>query len=69
MQIEFDAAKEASNREKHGLSLARAAQLDWDAARVWVDERQVYGEMRMIALAPGSGILYDVAFIDRGVVR
>lgn len=69
MQIEFDAAKDASNRQKHGLSLAQAAQLDWDAALVWVDERQIYGEMRMIALAPDTGILYYVAFVDRGAVR
>jgi uncharacterized DUF497 family protein len=34
MQIEFDPAKDASNLDKHGLSLAMAAGLDWDASLV-----------------------------------
>jgi uncharacterized DUF497 family protein len=69
MRIEFDPAKDASNREKHGLSLALASELDWDAALVWVDERFAYGELRMVALAPDTGILYYVAFVDRGDMR
>ena len=46
-----------------------AARLDWDASLVWVDERYEYGELRMIALAPDTGILYYVAFVDRGETR
>jgi uncharacterized DUF497 family protein len=69
MRIEFDAAKDASNQEKHGLSLALAAALDWDEALVWVDERFAYGELRMIALAPETGVLYYVAFVERGDAR
>lgn len=69
MRIEFDPTKDASNRLKHGVSLAMAAELDWDAAWVWVDERVEYNEMRMIALAPKTAILYYVAFVDRGDVR
>ena len=52
MKIEFDPAKDAALRLKHGVSLALAAELDWDAALVWIDERFDYAEMRMIALAP-----------------
>jgi uncharacterized DUF497 family protein len=33
------------------------------------DERFEYNEMRMIALAPNTEILYCVAFVDRGKVR
>lgn len=69
MQIDFDPAKDISNQEKHGLSLALAAQLDWDAALAWTDERYDYSELRMIALAPGTGILYYVAFVDRDDIR
>ncbi len=69
MRIEFDPTKDASNRLKHGVSLVMAAELDWDAAWVWVDERVDYNEMRMIALAPKTEILYCVAFVDRGDVR
>ncbi len=69
MRIEFDPAKDASNQEKHGLSLAVASALDWDEALVWVDDRYEYGELRMIALAPDTGILYYVAFVDRDDAR
>lgn len=69
MQIEFDPVKDAGNRAKHGVSLTLAAELDWDAALVWVDDRFAYAEFRMIALAPTTGILYYVAFVDRASVR
>jgi uncharacterized DUF497 family protein len=69
MRIEFDRAKDAANQAKHGVSLALAGELDWDAALVWVDERFEYDEIRVIALAPNTGILYYVAFVDRGEVR
>lgn len=69
MRIEFDPVKDASNQAKHAVSLALAAELDWDAALVWVDARYEYNELRMIALAPESNVLYYVAFVDRGKVR
>ncbi len=69
MRIEFDPDKDNSNHAKHGVSLALAGELDWDAALVWVDNRFEYGEMRMIALAPKTAILYYVAFVERGSVR
>lgn len=69
MRFDFDPTKNRLNVEKHGLSLAVAASLDWDAALLWVDDRQDYGEMRVLALAPRTGILYYVAFVDRGEVR
>jgi uncharacterized DUF497 family protein len=69
VRIEFDSAKDASNQEKHGLSLALASALAWDEALVWVDDRYEYGELRMIALAPDTGILYCVAFVDRDDAR
>ena len=69
MRIEFDPVKDAANQTKHGLSLAMAGELDWEAALVWVDGRFEYNETRMIALAPETEILYYVAFVDRGEVR
>ena len=69
MRIEFDPTKEAINRAKHGVSLSVANDLDWDAALVWIDERFHYSELRMIALAPETNILYYVAFVERGAVR
>lgn len=69
MLIEFDPLKDQSNLAKHGVSLTLASELDWDEALVWVDDRFEYGECRMIALAPRTGILYYVAFVDRSRVR
>jgi uncharacterized DUF497 family protein len=69
VRIEFDPAKDEGNRTKHGVSLALADELDWDAALVWVDDRFEYSELRMIALAPKTNMLYYVAFVDRGSVR
>ena len=69
MRIEFDPTKDAANLAKHGVSLALAAELDWEAALVWVDDRFEYDELRIIALAPKSSILYFVAFVERGEVR
>jgi len=69
MQIDFDPAKDAANKRKHGVSLSIAGELDWESALVWVDDRFEYDEMRMIALAPKTATLYYVAFVDRGEVR
>jgi uncharacterized DUF497 family protein len=69
MRFEFDPAKDRANRAKHGVSLVMAVELDWEAALVWVDGRFEYSETRMIALAPKTGILYYVAYVDRGEVR
>jgi uncharacterized protein len=69
MSIEFDPAKDKANRAAHGVSLALAEELDWDAALVWLDDRFEYEELRMIALAPESSILYFVAFVERGDTR
>ena len=69
MRIDFDPVKDAANLDKHGLSLALAVELEWESASVWIDDRQEYGEMRMIALAPRTGIVYFVAFVDRGTLR
>ncbi len=69
MEIEFDPIKNTANQAKHGVSLALGTELDWDAALVWIDERYGYDEVRMIALAPKTNILYYVAFVERGETR
>ena len=69
MRIEFDPAKDAANQLKHGVSLAFAKELKWDAAIVWVDKRHEYGEIRVIALAPNTNVIYYVVFVDRDTAR
>lgn len=69
MRIEFDVQKDRANKDKHGVSLEFATELDWESCLVWIDERRQYGENRMIALAPSTGTLYYVAFVDREDIR
>ena len=69
MQFAFDPTKNRANVAKHGVSLAMASELDWDAALVWIDDMFEYDEMRMLALAPTARILYQVSFVDRGEIR
>jgi uncharacterized protein len=69
MKIDFDPSKDIANQLKLGVSLFLAGELDWDAALVWVDERFDYSELRIVALAPKTGIVYYVAFVDRGEAR
>lgn len=69
MRFKFDPGKDRANQAKHGVSLVLAVELDWESALVWVDGRFEYEETRMIALAPKTGVLYYVAFVDRGEVR
>ena len=69
MDIGFDPDKDATNLSKHGVSLAAAAQLDWDAALAWIDDRTDYGELRIVALAPIGDRLFFVVFVDRDQAR
>ncbi|MBS0300367.1 MAG: BrnT family toxin [Proteobacteria bacterium] len=66
MKVICDAAKDAINKEKHGVSLTEATFIDWDAALTWQDMRHNYGELRMIALAPIGERLYCAVYVDRG---
>jgi uncharacterized DUF497 family protein len=69
MDITFDPRKDKANILKHGVSLAMARLLDWDAALVSVDDRFHYAECRMIALAPESRTVYYVAFVETPATR
>jgi len=69
MLIEFDPAKDAVNRSKHGISLGEAARIEWDSAVTWPDRRFDYDEDRMCGLGYIGVRLYYVAFIDRGQIR
>lgn len=64
MQIEFDAAKDASNVAKHGISLTRAR--DMDMRRVLEDDRKEYGERRFRAFGFIDNVAHCLAFTLRG---
>jgi uncharacterized DUF497 family protein len=65
VKISFDPAKDAANFQKHGIDLAEAEELDWDAALVKPDSRRDYGEARQIGYAPMANRLYCVVFVER----
>ena len=68
MDIEFDPAKDAANKAKHGLSLAEAAEFDLARAVVIVDDRREYGEARFRALGRVDGELRSLVFPVRGTI-
>lgn len=69
MDITYDTAKNESNTEKHGVSLAAAADFEWDEALVWSDERKNYGEDRQCAIGYIGNRLFYVVYVDRENVR
>jgi len=71
VKIEFDAVKDLVNRDKHGLSLAHAAQLDWTSLLAKRDFRRDYGEAREIGYGVWNRRLYCVVFVRRarGAIR
>jgi uncharacterized DUF497 family protein len=58
MDIEFDPEKDRHNIAKHGVSLALAADLEWDRMLCREDDREDYGELRLQCLAPIADRLY-----------
>ncbi len=65
MRIAYDPAKNAKNRTKHGIGLAKAQHLEWDTAIVEPDTRRDYGEKRMIAYGYWGERLYVLVFTRR----
>lgn len=66
MDIEFDPAKDAANRVKHGLSLAQAAEFEMTSAIVEVDARRDYGEVRYRAFGRIEGVGHCLVFTPKG---
>jgi len=66
MQIEYDPAKDASNRRKHGVSLYEAVRFEWDTAHIEEDTRHDYGEQRFKATGYIGQRLYVLIFCMRG---
>ncbi|MBP2170999.1 uncharacterized DUF497 family protein [Erwinia toletana] len=62
MDIVFDPAKDASNKEKHGYSLSDAEKLDWNEMVVLEDDRMDYGETRYVGITYGLARLGDRIF-------
>ncbi|WP_024540015.1 BrnT family toxin [Comamonas badia] len=68
MRIEYDAAKDVANQQKHGVSLALAKEIDWPSVYSFVDDRADYGEVREVGYTRINARLYSVVFVQRGGV-
>lgn len=67
MEFEWDDAKANDNLRKHGVSFAAAALAFRDPFAVeWIDERQPYGEERIVLLGSSGGIVLTVIYTERG---
>ena len=65
-EFEWDADKEAANLQKHGVSFAQAAVAFSDPFGVdWIDDRQDYGEERVILLGMTDGQVLTVVYTER----
>jgi uncharacterized DUF497 family protein len=64
--VAFDPEKDVRNIAKHGISLARAVEMDMAPALVREDDRFDYGETRYIAFGEIEDELHCLVFIFRG---
>jgi uncharacterized protein len=66
MEFDWDERKRAQNLEKHGVDFADVALFAWETARVLIDDRRDYGEVRYRAVGLYEGRPHFVAFTIRG---
>lgn len=67
MEIEFDPAKDAINRAKHGVSLAYGAKAFDDAGMITAETTRIEdGERRFRAIGVVDGKLWTVVHVTRG---
>lgn len=67
MEIEYDAAKDAANHDKHGVSLAFGADLFDDRAHLVIPSfREIDGEERFKVIGMVEGRLWTAVYVTRG---
>ena len=64
MDVSFDPAKDRQNIRKHGISLDRLADFEFETALIDLDDRFDYGEDRMIALGFVGEVLFVGVFVE-----
>jgi uncharacterized DUF497 family protein len=69
VEVTFDPAKDAENIIKHGVSLQRAEEFDFDSARLDLDDSQDYGEERWNLIGWLDARLYalTVVFLETSI--
>jgi hypothetical protein len=66
MEFEWDNAKDAANRRKHGIGFREASEIFRGLVVVSDDVRRDYGERRLIALGEYDGEVIRAVFTERG---
>jgi uncharacterized DUF497 family protein len=64
VHITYDAAKNERNIRRRGLSFDRAADFEFESARIHIDKRKDYGETRYIALGRLDGRVHVLCFCE-----
>jgi len=64
MSISYDSNKNQRNIERRDLNFDRIADLDWDNAWIYEDERNEYNEIRFIAYSMLDKRLHFVCFTE-----
>ncbi len=69
MGFEWDEDKRRRNLEKHGVDLVLAAKIFLNPVLESPDDREDYGEQRLIAIGQGEGMCLIVVYTWRGENR
>jgi uncharacterized DUF497 family protein len=70
IEIEFDPVTDAKNLAKHGVSLGRSNDFDWENVQIEEDLRKPYPERRFKATANIEACLHELVFCMRdGAIR
>ncbi|PHS27507.1 MAG: hypothetical protein COA83_00410 [Methylophaga sp.] len=64
MSVSYDSNKNKRNIEQRGLNFDQVADLDWDNAWIYQDERDEYNEIRFIAYSMLDKRLHFVCFTE-----
>ncbi len=64
MDVTFDPSKNVTNIRKHGISLERAGDFDFDSAMYKQDRSEDYGEVRFQAVGWLDALLYYLVFTE-----
>ena len=64
MSVSYDSNKNKRNIKQRGLSFDRVADLDWDNAWIYEDDRNEYNEIRFIAYSMLDKRLHFVCFTE-----
>ncbi|UHC20008.1 BrnT family toxin (plasmid) [Methylobacterium currus] len=69
MEFDYDPAKDAKVRAERGFGFAEAVAIFAGRVVEYQDQRQDYGEVRMVAVGQAGGVFYTVVYTDRGSIR